>query len=57
MMYLIIKKQVYDTLSPDFYVDKQCKNKELADALAENLNDEAKENRMDTSFQVVEIVN
>ena len=56
-MYLVIKKQVYDTLSPDFYVDNQCQNKELADALTDNLNQEAKENSQNISFHVVEIVN
>ena len=39
MMYLVIKKTEYSTLSPSYIVERQSKNKELADNLARNLND------------------
>jgi hypothetical protein len=59
MMYLVIKKTEYSTLSPSYIVERQSKNKELADNLARNLNDEAEENNTGcpVSFTVVEIVN
>ena len=58
-MYLVIKKTEYSTLSPSYIVERQSKNKELADNLARNLNDEAQENKTScpVSYQVVEIVN
>ena len=43
-MYLIIRKTTYNTLSPSYLVERQSKNKELADNLARNLNEEADEN-------------
>ena len=60
MMYLIIRKTEYNTLSPSYIVERQSKNKELADNLARNLNEEADENnesRSPISYQVVEVVN
>jgi hypothetical protein len=60
MMYLIIRKTTYNTLSPSYIVERQSKNKELADNLARNLNEEADENNANKSpisYQVVEIVN
>ena len=60
MMYLIIRKTTYNTLSPSYIVERQSKNKELADNLARNLNEEADENnesRSPISYQVVEVVN
>jgi len=59
-MYLIIRKTEYSTLSPSYIVERQSKNKELADNLARNLNEEADENNANKSpisYQVVEIVN
>ena len=58
-MYLIIKKTEYSTLTPSYVVERNSKNKELADNLARNLNDEAEENNTGcpVSFKVVEIVN
>jgi|TARA_R110000772_G_C13102243_1_gene419841 hypothetical protein len=58
-MYLIIKKTEYSTLTPSYIVERNSKNKELADNLARNLNDEAQENKTGCpiSYQVVEIVN
>ena len=59
-MYLIIRKTTYNTLSPSYIVERQSKNKELADNLARNLNEEADENnesRSPISYQVVEVVN
>jgi len=62
-MYLIIRKTEYSTLSPSYIVERQSKNKELADNLARNLNEEADENKESRSkwspisYQVVEIVN
>ena len=58
-MYIIIKKTAYSTLSPSYIVERNSKNKELADNLARNLNDEAQENKTGcpVSFTVVEIVN
>jgi len=58
-MYLIIKKTEYSTLSPSYIVERQSKNKELADNLARNLNDEAQENKTSVpiTYQVVELVN
>jgi len=58
-MYLIIKKTEYSTLTPSYIVERNSKNKELADNLASNLNDEAQENKTGcpVSFTVVEIVN
>jgi hypothetical protein len=58
-MYLIIKKTEYSTLTPSYIVERNSKNKELADNLARNLNDEAQENKTSTpvSYTVVEIVN
>jgi|TARA_E500000331_G_scaffold330514_1_gene352128 hypothetical protein len=59
-MYLIIRKTTYNTLSPSYIVERQSKNKELADNLARNLNEEADENNANKSpisYQVVEIVN
>ena len=58
-MYLIIKKTEYSTLTPSYIVERNSKNKELADNLARNLNDEAQENKTGcpVSFEVVEIVN
>jgi hypothetical protein len=53
-MYLIIKKTEYNTLTPSYGVERNSKNKELADNLARNLNDEAQENR--TSYPVSYIV-
>ena len=60
MMYLIIRKTTYNTLSPSYIVERQSKNKELADNLARNLNEEADENNANKSpisYQVVEVVN
>ena len=60
MMYLIIRKTTYNTLSPSYIVERWSKNKELADNLARNLNEEADENnesRSPISYQVVEVVN
>ena len=58
-MYLIIKKTEYSTLTPSYIVERNSKNKELADNLARNLNDEAQENKTGCpiSYQVVEVVN
>ena len=59
-MYLIIKKTEYSTLTPSYVVERNSKNKELADNLARNLNEEAQENLKNScpvSYQVVEIVN
>jgi|TARA_B110000444_G_C18410560_1_gene397845 hypothetical protein len=58
-MYLIIKKTEYSTLTPSYVVERNSKNKELADNLARNLNDEAQENKTSVpiTYQVVEIVN
>mgnify|MGYP000453735242 FL=1 len=58
-MYLIIKKTEYSTLTPSYIVERNSKNKELADNLARNLNDEAQENKTNVpiTYQVVEIVN
>jgi len=58
-MYLIIKKIEYSTLTPSYVVERNSKNKELADNLARNLNDEAQENKTNVpiTYQVVEIVN
>ena len=58
-MYLIIKKTEYNTLTPSYGVERNSKNKELADNLARNLNDEAQENKTNVpiTYQVVEIVN
>ena len=58
-MYLVIKRTDYSTLAPSYIVDRQSKNKELADNLARNLNDEAQENKTNVpiTYQVVEIVN
>ena len=58
-MYLIIKKTEYSTLTPSYVVERNSKNKELAYNLADNLNDEAEENKTGCpiSYQVVEIVN
>ena len=58
-MYLIIKKTEYNTLTPSYNVERNSKNKELADNLARNLNDEAQENKTNVpiTYQVVEIVN
>jgi|TARA_R110002124_G_scaffold193724_1_gene360891 hypothetical protein len=58
-MYLIIKKTEYSTLTPSYVVERNSKNKELADNLARNLNDEAQENKTNVpiTYQVVEIVN
>jgi|TARA_R110000764_G_scaffold189569_1_gene274837 hypothetical protein len=60
-MYLVIKRTDYSTLAPSYIVDRQSKNKELADNLARNLNEEAEESNSHTtcpvSYQVVEIVN
>ena len=58
-MYLIIKKTEYSTLTPSYIVERNSKNKELADNLARNLNDEAQENKTSVpiTYQVVEIVN
>jgi hypothetical protein len=53
-MYLIIKKTEYNTLTPSYNVERQSKNKELADNLSRNLNDEAQEN--ETSYPVSYIV-
>ena len=60
MMYLIVKQTEYNTLSPSYIVERWSKNKELADNLARNLNEEADENnesRSPISYQVVEVVN
>jgi len=58
-MYLIIKKTEYSTLTPSYIVERNSKNKELADNLARNLNDEAQESKTNVpiTYQVVEIVN
>ena len=59
-MYLIIKKTEYSTLTPSYIVERNSKNKELADNLARNLNEEEQENLKNScpvSYQVVEIVN
>ena len=58
-MYLIIKKTEYSTLTPSYIVERNSKNKELADNLARNLNEEAQENKTSVpiTYQVVEIVN
>jgi len=58
-MYLIIKKTEYSTLTPSYVVERNSKNKELADNLARNLNEEAQENKTSVpiTYQVVEIVN
>ena len=58
-MYLIIKKTEYSSLTPSYIVERNSKNKELADNLARNLNDEAQENKTSVpiTYQVVEIVN
>ena len=58
-MYLIIKKNEYSTLTPSYIVERNSKNKELADNLARNLNDEPQENKTNVpiTYQVVEIVN
>ena len=58
-MYLIIKKTEYSTLTPSYVVERNSKNKELADNLARNLNDEAQENKTSVpiTYQVVELVN
>ena len=58
-MYLIIKKTEFSTLTPSYVVERNSKNKELADNLARNLNDEAQENKTNVpiTYQVVEIVN
>jgi len=53
-MYLIIKKTEYNTLTPSYNVERNSNNKELADNLAKNLNDEAQEN--DTGHPVSYIV-
>jgi hypothetical protein len=56
-MYLIIKKTEYSTLTPSYVVERNSKNKELADNLAKNLNDEAQENNTGhpVSYTVVEL--
>tara|TARA_R110002012_G_scaffold1020_1_gene4251 strand:- start:302 stop:481 length:180 start_codon:yes stop_codon:yes gene_type:complete len=59
-MYLIVRKTEYSKLSPSYIVERWSKNKELADNLARNLNEEADENnesRSPVSYTVVEIVN
>ena len=58
-MYLIIKKTEYSTLTPSYIVERNSKNKELADNLARNLNHEEQQNKTScpVSYQVVEIVN
>lgn len=58
-MYLIIKKTEYSSLSPSYIVERNSKNKELADNLARNLNDESQENyesNNPVSYTVVELV-
>lgn len=58
-MYLIIKKTEYSSLTPSYIVERNSKNKELADNLARNLNDESQENHEGNnpvSYTVVELV-
>ena len=58
-MYLIIKKTEYSSLSPSYIVERNSKNRELADNLARNLNEETQENYQPNnpvSYTVVELV-